>query len=493
MHKIKTLAAVAVLLALGATTAMADGIYRESHDLGFGDNSSLDPSSQGRVFSMTEKIMNRLVRPGLDGRPEADLAVSWSANEDASVWTFNLRSGVKFHDGSDFDANDAKYSLDRILHPDSESPAKSAIKMISGVTVVDDMTLEIALNTSFADMPLQLMDYRLRMIPDGSGDTIALSGIGTGPFKVEVFDPQGTTILVANEDYWEGAPQLAGMELIGIPDAQARFQALQGGQIDTLRGIPNQQRRILESAGNFYVQEVPTGNWRGLVFRTDVEPFSDVRVRQALRHLADREALVQLVLGGGGIVSCDVPVAPTDQYFAGLECPYDLETAKQLLADAGYADGLNVELYIANLEPTWPTLAQAYQQMAAAANVNVEIVTVPSKGFWSTAWMQKDAYATRWLERPTDQAMHEIYLCEAKWNESYFCDEHFNDLLSMARRELDFEKRKQIYIDAQSFLYENTGTLIPYTVTRLIAASDKVQNMDAAKSDAVRWHLVTKE
>ena len=488
---IKSAASIVVLMASMAL-AVADGVYRESHDLGFGVHSSLDPSSQGRVFSITEKIMNRLVRPGLDGRPVPDLAESWSANADASVWTFNLRPGIKFHDGSAFDAEDAKFSLDRILDPESGSPARSAIKMITSIDIVDDITLRFSLNTSFADMPLQLMDYRLRMIPAESGDTIATSGVGTGPFIVEKFDPQGTTILVANPDYWEGAPKISKMELIGVPDAQARFQALMGGQIDYLWGIPNQQKRVIESNDGFYVQTVPTGNWRGLVFRTDVEPFSDVRVRQAIRHTVDREALVQIVLGGGGVISCDLPIAPTDQYIANIECPQNIEKAKSLLTEAGYQDGIDIELYIATLEPTWPTLAQAFQQMAAAANIRVKIEQVPTNGYWNTAWMQKDAYATRWGERPTDQALHEIYLSGAKWNESYFNDPVFDQLLADARRELDFNKRKDLYVSAQQYLYENTGTLIPYTVTVLIAVSNSIQNLDAVISDSVRWHLVTK-
>ena len=101
----KSLTALAIVVA-GAAIADPSGTLRESHDLGFGENSSLDPISKGRVFQMTDKLMDRLVRPGLDGSPSADLAESWSANADATVWTFNIRKGVKFHDGSGLDADD---------------------------------------------------------------------------------------------------------------------------------------------------------------------------------------------------------------------------------------------------------------------------------------------------------------------------------------------------------------------------------------------------
>ncbi len=493
MKNLFGMTAAVALLAASATLAEPSGTFRQAHEYGFGAQSSLDPISKGRVFQITEKIMNRLVRPGLDGKPSPDLAVSWSSNDDATEWTFNLREGVTFHDGSPFDAADVLYSLNRVLDPDLESPARSAVKMVQAVEMIDDMTVKLTLDTPFADMPLQLMDYRLRMIPDGSGDDIASTGIGTGPFKVETFDAEGTTVLVANTEYWEGEPGVARMEVIGIPDGQARLQALLGGQIDMERGITAQQKVMLDSSDKFAVQEIPTGNWRGLVFRTDVEPYSDPRVRKALRMVADRQALVDLVLGGGGVVACDAPVEPNDQYRAEMTCEQDIEGAKALLADAGYPDGLEVDVHVATLEPTWPTLAVAYQAQAAEAGIRVNVVQTPTDGYWSQVWMQKDIYATRWNERPADQVLHEVYLSTAKWNESYFKDSAFDQMLADARRELDFDKRRDLYVAAQEYLQENGGTLIPYHVTRTVGVGSRVQNLDNVKNDAVRWHLITVE
>lgn len=490
MRNIVTMVSVLAMSA-GLASAEPSGTFRQAHELGFGAQSSLDPISNGRVFQITEKIMSRLVRPGLDGKPQADLATSWEANEDATVWTFQLRDGVTFHDGATFEAADVVYSLKRVLDPDSDSPARSAVKMITDVTALDNMTVQITLDTPFADMPLQLMDYRLRMINEGSGDTIATTGNGTGPFKVESFDAEGTTRLVANLDYWEGAPGVERMEVIGIADGQARLQALLGGQIDMERGITAQQRVMLEGSDKFNVQVIPTGNWRGLVFRTDVEPFTDVRVRQAVRMAADREELVALVLGGEGVVACDAPVEPNDQYRAELSCPQDIEKAKALLAEAGYPDGIDIDVHVATLEPTWPTLAVAYQEQAAAAGIRVNVVQAPTDGYWSEVWMKKDVVATRWNERPADQALHEIYLSTARWNESFYKDEKLDAMLGEARRELDFDKRKAIYVAAQEHLLETSGTLIPYTVTRLVGVSSRVSNLDAVKNDAVRWHMIT--
>ena len=176
---------------------------------------------------------------------------------------------VNFHDGSSFGSEDVLYSINRVLDPEIKSPARSALKMIDKVEAVDGSTVKFTLSTPFADMPLQLMDYRIRMILEGSGDTIATTGIGTAPFKLVKFDAEGVTKLVANMDYYEGAPGVAEMEIIGIGDGQARVQALLGGQIDFENTVTNLQRPMFENSPKFALTAVPTGNWRGLVFRTD--------------------------------------------------------------------------------------------------------------------------------------------------------------------------------------------------------------------------------
>ena len=483
------LAALTLLLALPAA-AEPTGTFRQAHELGFGALSNLDPMSNGRVLQITEKVMNRLVRPGADGTPQPVLATAWTPNDDGTIWTFDLREGVRFHDGSAFDAADVVYSLNRIIAPDNDNSARATIQMIQQVEAVGPHRVRIHLDGPFADLPLQLMDFRMRIIPEGSGDTIAQTGIGTGPFMVERFDPDGITLLKANPDYFEGPPGVAAMEVIAIPDAQARLQALLGGQIDMERGITPQLGKVLEASDRYQVQQVPTGNWIGAAFRTDVAPFDDARVRRALRLAVDREDMLKLVLGGRGIVACDTPVAPNDQYRMNIDCPQDTAAAKALLAEAGYPDGIDITLHVSALDSTWPTMAVVYQRQAAAAGIRVTIKKESTDGYWSQVWMQKDAVATRWNERPADQALNEAFQSGAKWNETYYRDEVFDQLMSDARAELDFEKRKALYVAAQKRLWENSGTLIPYHVTQLVGLSARVQDLDPVKNDAVRWHLL---
>tara|TARA_B100000902_G_C27240399_1_gene879678 strand:- start:8 stop:1489 length:1482 start_codon:yes stop_codon:yes gene_type:complete len=467
----------------------SSGVFKVSHDLGFGKDTNLDPITKGRLFQVIEKTMNRLVRNDLNGVPSPSLATSWSANADASEWTFNLRKGVKFHDGSDFDAEDVKFSIMRVGA--NKSPAAKGISMIESVEVVDSHTVKMKLNTSFADLPLNLTDYRLRMLPSESETTIAQTGVGTGPFMVDKFDAEGTTILKANPNYWEGAPGLSEIHIIAISDSQARVQALLSGQIDMLRVIDYKQKPIFDGNPKFKHHVIPTGNWRGMVMRTDVEPFTDARVRKAVRMAVDRQALADLVTGGAAEITCDHPVMKTDQYRADISCPQDIAGAKKLLADAGFPNGIEFTVHPSSLEPTWTPIAEVVQQQVAAAGIKVNIKVSPSDGYWSDVWMKKDVAMTRWNQRPADQALNEIYHSGAKWNESYFKDAKFDAILESARKELDFEKRKAIYQSAQNMLWESSGTLIPYTVSKLIVTTSRVNNLDEVENWSVRWHKIT--
>ena len=495
MIKLTVFVAAAVIAALPITLANAQsGTFRQSHDVGFGVEAiNVDPASEGRFWQVTEKVMSRLVRPGEDGRPEPNLATAWSVNDDATEWTFMLRDGVKFHDGSDFDSADVVYTLEHIRDPEFDSPAASVIGMVDTIEAVDRLTVKLTLGAPYADLALQLMDYRIRMIPEGSADTIGTTGIGTGPFILVTLDPEGTTVLEANPDYWEGPPGVATIEIIGIPDTQARAQALLAGQIDMLGygDLSGQQLTLFENNPKFKVQHVATGDWLGIVFRTDVEPYTDARVRKALRIATDRQAMIDLVLGpGGGVVTCDHPVWSGDQYRAPFDCPQQIEEAKRLLAEAGYPDGIEIDVTTSDLRATWIDIVQVYQQQVAAAGIKVNLIKAPADGYWSEVWMKESAVTTSWGQRPADQILNEDYRGGAPWNETYWNRADFDGLLDQAREELDFDKRTALYHKLQRILYEEGGSFIPFHINQAVATTARVSGLQAVFADAIRYHLV---
>ncbi|MCH2516433.1 MAG: ABC transporter substrate-binding protein [Dehalococcoidia bacterium] len=485
--------AAASVAMLSITSAHAQsGTFRQSHNLGVGVQ-DVDPASSGRFWQVTEKTMSRLVRPGESGEPEPNLATEWSANDDATEWIFKLRDGVKFHDGTSFDAADVVYTLEHVRDPKFDSPAASVISMVDTIEAVDPLTVKMTLKAPYADLALQLMDYRMRMIPEGSADTIGTTGIGTGPFILVTLDPEGTTVLKANPDYWEGPPGVETIEVIGIADAQARVQAMQSGQIDMLGfgDLSAQNLLLFENNPKFKVLSIFTGDWMGIVFRTDTEPFTDARIRRAVRIATDRQALIDLVLGpGGGIVTCDHPVWTGDQYRASFDCPQQIDEAKRLLAEAGYPDGIEFDMTTSNIDPRFVPLAEAYQQQVAKAGIKVNIVMAPADGYWSEVWMKETVVNTMWGQRPADQILNEDWRSGAPWNETYWNSADFDKLLDQARQELDFEKRKALYHRLQRILYEEGGSFIPYHVNQPVALTARVSGFQAVFTDAVRYHLI---
>jgi len=495
MTRLSILIAAASIVVLSTQQVVAQsGTFRQSHDVGFGAEAiNVDPASQGRFWQVTEKTMSRLVRPALNGEPEPNLATEWSVNDSATEWIFKLREGVKFHDGSDFDAADVVYTLEHVRDPELDSPAAAVISMVDTIEAIDPLTVKMTLSAPYADLALQLMDYRIRMIPEGSADTIGTTGIGTGPFILETLDPEGTTIVKANPDYWEGPPGVATIEIIGISDTQARVQALLSGQIDMLGygDLSGQQLALFENNPKFKVLSVPTGDWLGIVFRTDIEPFTDARVRKAVRIATDRQAIIDLVLGpGGGVVTCDHPVWTGDQYRASFNCPQQVDEAKRLLAEAGYPDGIEFDVTTSDLRAIWIDMVQVYQQQVAQAGITVNLVKAPADGYWSEVWMKKPVVTTSWGQRPADQILNEDYRGGAPWNETYWNRADFDKLLDQAREELDFEKRKALYHRLQTILYEEGGSFIPFHINQAVATTARVSGLQPVFTDAVRYHLI---
>ncbi|WP_084783905.1 ABC transporter substrate-binding protein [Marinobacterium aestuarii] len=480
------------LMAAALFASLADaGTLRIAHDVGYAGAESLDPISPSRFFDANQLLYSRLVRQGSDGEPSAEIATAWHPSPDARSWTFELRRGVKFHDGSDLTAADVKYTLERIKDPKIDSPVAAVLGVVDNVDVINDYKLRINLSSAHADLPLLLMDYRIRIIPQDSGDSIATSGIGSGPFMLEELDPEGTTSLKAFPGYWEGPPAADGINLIGIPDSQARVQALMAGQIDLEQSITSQQARLFVNNPQFQTQSIATGEWRTLVFRTDTAPYDDPRVRKALRMVVDRAEMMKLISGEhGGTVTCDNPVWSGDQYRAEIDCAQDIEGARKLLADAGYPNGIEVQISSADNEPEFIRMIEVYQQQAAAAGINVRLNMVPSDGYWSDVWMKDPAVSSRWSQRPADQIMNEAFRSGAAWNESFYQNPEFDRMLDAARSELHFDKRKALYAQLQQTLWQDGGALIPYHLNQTRALRSAVSGMDPVEQFSIRWNKV---
>lgn len=470
------------------------GILRMPHFLARGGAESLDPASPNEFSYANYLLYDRLVALNDKGVLEPELATKWEANKDATAWTFTLREGVKFHDGSAFDSADVAYTFAHILDPATKSRAAKTLSLITSTETPNPQTIIFHLKPGHADFPLLLSSRPTAIIPADSGGTIGKTGIGTGPFKLKTLDPEGTTVFNANDDYWRGAPGLAGVEMPAIADNEARTLALQAGQIDVLLQAGPTAVELFKNSADYNVLTFPTGTWLGLSMRTDMHPFDDVRVRQAIRLVADRQAMVDLILKGAGKVSCDTPVDPSDPYRWNPEggCPQNLEKAKALLAAAGYANGLSLTLYTSNVLPNLVPMGEVFQQQAAAAGIKVELKVVPADSFFSETAVKEAFITTGWLGRPTDEILNLVFRSTSPLNEAKFKNEAFDKLLDEARQEQDLAKRTKLYQDAQQLIATEGGHLIAMHMNEATIVSKAVSNFPARTVEHIEWYAITK-
>jgi peptide/nickel transport system substrate-binding protein len=481
-----------VSLTLLSTIASAESIFRFASEKT--EAANLDPIDTKYSFWLSQPLYSRLVRLNKEGKAEGDLAESWSSSGEFSIWTLNLRNGVKFHDGSAFDAEDVVDLFKRIKDPKLESPLAATLAIVKSVAKSDDHKVIFTLASPHADFPLLLADFRLKMVPSGSGATIGKTGIGTGPFKLVSVDAEGTTVYQRFDGYWEGPAKVDRIEIITIPDAQARVQAMQAGQIDWLASVNTQQASLFANNPDFQVIPFPSGDWKAISVDTRVKPYNDPKVRKALRMVVDRKAMSDLVLGpNGGTISCDDPVGPTDQYRVKIDCPADVNGAKALLAEAGYPDGIDVELSTSEIDPHWVQMAEVYQQQAAPAGIRVKIKMTPADAYWSDVWMKHPAFLSWWGSRPADQILNEAFRSSASWNEAHYSNPDFDAKLDRARQTPTFEERRSLYADLQKDLYETGGTLIPFHLNTIRVLRKGVSGLGSTSDVLLRWNEIAKE
>ena len=479
-----------------ATPEPADdrGTLRFAGEIEMGGKESLNPASSGRWQPPILFLYDRLYIFDANGELLPRLAVSWEVDEAAQRWAFKLREGVVFHDGKPFTSADVVYTFENIFDPDLDTPVAAVLDMIDPETIEtpDEHTVVFNLNSPFVDLPLLLADYRMGIIGEGSLPNIEENPNGTGPFKLVKRDIYGTSVFAAHDDYWDGKPGLAAIEFIGIAAAEAQTQALLSGQTDLSFNVTLEEAELFEQDPDFKLLEVVTGNWDGIVMDVRDPPFDDVRVRQALKLVVDRQEIIDVVLQGYGVMAYDNPVWPGDGYHLILDPPHDVERAKELLAEAGYPDGLDLELITSDVDPYFMPLVVVYKEQAAEAGINIEIKQVPADGYWSgeQGWMAAPFFMTSWSQRPADQVLNEALGCAATWNESRWCNEEFDQAVANARSELDQAKRTEFYQEAQRLAAEDGGTILPYFRTSIWAMKTKVKGLPPIFYKQTLWHEI---
>jgi len=306
------------------------------------------------------------------------LAESWEVPDDLT-YIFHLRKGVKFHDGSEMTARDVKYTFDRALDPDTAAAMVRYIQTIDKVEVVDDYTIKLTLKQFDPAIVGACASGRVvNIIPEGAADKVnlAVEGIGTGPFKLEEYVANSHYTFSKHEDYWDrGLPYLEKLSFKIMPDEDTRIAAIRTGAVDY---APISAVGALRLVGEPGVQVLQSARaWcEYLYINTSREPWNDLRVRQAANYAIDRQEIIDKAVGGAGAMSGPIPPGYGDYSIPKDELPweYNVERAKQLLADAGYPEGFKTTLKCSPRYPEMVSSSVVFAEQMKKIGIEVELI-----------------------------------------------------------------------------------------------------------------------
>ena len=425
------------------------------------------------------------------------IAESWEPNDDGSVWTFTIRSGVTFHNGQALTSEDVVATFDKLINPDGGSAnAQSALGGVlsaGNIEAPDDTTVVFNLDAPNGNFPtlVSSANYNAIIIPaDLDPADWGQTFEGTGPFKLQSFTPQQGATFVRNDAYWGEKANPDTVEVKFYADEAPMIVALQGDEVDFLEHFSVAGGAALLDNPDVQVIGISTATHRQLHMRTDKEPFTDARVRQAIALAIDRNALVDGLWEGRAEIGNDSPFAPlypsTDPSVPQRE--QDIDQAKQLLADAG-AEGFTVQL------DTWdgfeiPDLAQLVKNAAAEIGVTINL-NITDAGtyygdgvFGKSTWLDSVMGITDYGHRPVPN----VYLTAALagdpklgvWNSAHFKNDDYDELVRQYVAALDVDSQRTVAKQIQELLLEETPIIFPYFYNFLSAAQPNLQGAVSA-------------
>ena len=351
----------------------------------YADAVSLDPqhTNDNASYSVEKPMLEGLI--GFNEKMEQipQLAEKWDASADARVYTFYLRKGVKFHDGTPFNAAAVKANFDRVRNPDNKLRRYTLYKVISQIDVIDDSTVRFTLSEPFGAMiatfahpagginsPTAVQKY---------GADYGKNPVGTGPYKFQEWVPNDHITLVKNPDYWDknNAAKVDKIIVKPVPEDGTRIAMLQKGDAQFINAVPYSMAEVVQKDKNLSLAESESVYTFWVAMNTQKKPFSDVRVRQAMNYAINKEAIIKAVLRGHG-KPANSPLAPQVWGYTPVKTyPYDPAKAKALLAEAGYPNGFKTLLRgVAQTDPK--EIMVAIQGQLKQVGVDVEVASLPA-------------------------------------------------------------------------------------------------------------------
>jgi len=338
---------------LKATDAMAKtprkgGSVRMASNL-HGPDDQMDPivMTSNIDYTRAHAAYNGLVQMRDNMQLKPELAEEYSPNSNATEWTFKLRKGVKFHDGSNFSADDVLWSMNRHLGEKTPSVIKGFFSQVKEWKKVDSHTVKAILNSPDSDLPAKLSEKQAKIVKQGTTDF--KKGNGTGPYRMTSFEPGVKSVHVRNEDYWRETANFDAIEITAITDPQARVNALIAGDMHMITDVDAKMIKLIERSNNTYVNTTKSGRYGGICCLKNTAPGNNDDLVKGLQYIQDRERIVRSILKGYGEVGNDHPISTAYGADHCYELPvrqYDPDKAKWHLNRSGYS---SAELYVAEV------------------------------------------------------------------------------------------------------------------------------------------------
>ncbi|MDE0492791.1 MAG: ABC transporter substrate-binding protein [Acidimicrobiaceae bacterium] len=420
--------------------------------------SSTDGLFQGLVSEQIVRLDENLT-------PTPHLAERWEANADGTEWTFHLRDGITFHDGKPFVAADVVYTFQRLLDPDVASPGAGGLPGLEpdGITAPDDRTVVMRLTQPNVDWPEAITNSHTRIVPEGATNAdLAAQSLGTGAYRIDEFIPgEISTVFERNENYWQpGFPKVDFMEVIAIGEAEARLAAIRQGQVDILSEVPLASVDDLEADPDIEIVTNPIGSSSVAYCQIDVPPFDNNDLRLAIKYATNRPQHSDLVYGGRAHLMNDIPLPGLIRFGLGGSREHDLAMAREHLSRAGYPDGIDLTLTMAEMQD-WTVWCPVWQQQLAEAGINMELNVTPADTYWGDQWLSAPFAMTGWNVRTVDHGLGLWYHSEAEWNETHWRSEEFDADLAAARSTTDEAERTRLYHKMQQQIIDEGGHFVP--------------------------------
>jgi peptide/nickel transport system substrate-binding protein len=429
---------------------------------GAGTDEVLDPhTSSGEVsIARNHNHFELLFDFGPDGAPYPVLAEEMTPNAEATVWKIRVRDGVLFHNGKPLTAADVVYSYRRIKEPGAGREGANDLAFVDpdNIRALDDTTVELTLNQPIGNLMDNLASRSLSIVPDGWTDFA--NPVGTGPFKFVSFTPGQRSLSARWDEYWRsGMPYLDELEFIAVDDNAARVNALLAGQIDVAGTLDYAQVAAVEAAG-FKILNSETGGFQANLMCITQPPFDDVRVRRAIRLLHDRQQLVDTIYFGYGVVGNDLGMRFDPIYASEIpQMQYDPDQARSLLRAAGQED-LTLSIFTSTAFPGMLESATLLKEQARAAGVTINLNQMAADAYYGDTWLADPFKQTLWGQRSQDLFILQALDSNAPYNETCWFRPEFDALTREARATVDATRRRELYVEAQKIMWEETGYAI---------------------------------